>query len=205
MRTEQGRGSCDTRLFLPLCGSCAEQALQGRGMSKKQEGRRLSISQSSHTSLPKLAQAAPASLGILLVLFFPSCNPPRSAFPLVRRRTKCCPCWAGWQPAGGAGPGPVPVPGPSPDAVPCSTAPCTAQSCRTAPACPAPAEQRGMFWRGDSAIRAKIHWIHLLVWLPLRLEIRLWEHFEPACLCCLLSRMYCKGHVLCMLWGWKRA
>lgn len=36
-------------------------------------------------------------------------------------------------------------------------------------------------------------------------EIRLQEHFEPACLCGLHPRMFCKGHVLCKLWGWKRA
>lgn len=49
MRTEQGRGSCDTNSVLPferhqLCDSCVELALQKRRILKKQEGKHLSIS-----------------------------------------------------------------------------------------------------------------------------------------------------------------
>lgn len=63
----------------------------------KQEGRSLSVSQSSHRSFPKLAQAAPSltrfAFGFICAPFSHSPDPPkRSAFPPVRRQTDRSPC-----------------------------------------------------------------------------------------------------------------
>lgn len=105
MRTEQRRGSCNTDLFLPferhqLCDSCAEQALQKRGIFKKARGQALI----SFIKLSEnISKTCPGYLTFNSFAFiFSYCIPPPSPhlpdspkpspFPLVGRRTTCRRC-----------------------------------------------------------------------------------------------------------------